>query len=278
MADLKSRRRRDGRRRVLLRPFFGLGGLEESPDSQNSSMSTVSIADQLKILMELQKLDGEIYRLRRELRVKPEEAAHLKQEHQAHTLALQAADSRTKTLEVKRNQMETDLGQKEQQIKKLQGQMFQVKTNKEYSALQKEIEGLKADQSVLEEEILKQMEDVDQAKTAVGAERQTLKIEGEKLNACLQEIQEDLRRIEARIRQLQGQRGVLIPRIDPAILVQYERVLECRDGLALAPVRGNACGGCFMGLPPQLINEVQLAVRLVPCESCARILYMEPVS
>ena len=241
-------------------------------------MSAVSIADQLKVLIELQKLDGEIHRLRLELQAKPEETSRLKQEHQSRSHALQEAEGRYKTLEVKRNQLETDLGQKEQQTKKLQGQLFQVKTNKEYSAMQREIEGLKADQSVLEEEILKRMEEVDQAKAQVAAGRQSLKAEEEKLNSQLKQLEEESRRIEARMSQTQNERKLLTPRVDPAILAQYERILEHHEGLALAPVRGNACGGCFMGLPPQLINEVQLATRLVPCESCARILYMESIS
>ena len=241
-------------------------------------MSTFAIADQLRALIELQKLDGEIHHLRRELRAKPEETARLKQEHQTRSKILQEAESRSKASEVKRNQMETELGQKEEQIKKLQGQLFQVKTNKEYSALQKEIEGFKADRSVLEEEILKRMEEVDQTKSRVAAEKQLLKAEEEKLNVRLKEIEGESRQIEARIQELQQQRGAVTPRVDPPVLAQYERILERRDGMALVPVRGNACGGCFMGLPPQLINEVQLSTRLVPCESCARILYLEPTS
>lgn len=239
-------------------------------------MPTIAIADQLKALLELQKLDGEIYRLRRQLRAKPAEVARLKEAQQTLLQSLQAAESRYKTLEVKRNQKETDLGQREEQLRKLQTQLFQVKTNKEYSAMQKEIEGAKADQSVLEEELLRMMEEVDQAKTQVQTQRQGLKQEEEKLTAQMKALEEKGQRLEELIQELQGQRGGLTPRVEASILAQYERILERKEGMALAPVRGNACGGCFMGLTPQAINEVQLNRRLIPCESCARILYMEP--
>ena len=63
--------------------------------------------------------------------------------------------------------------------------------------------------------------------------------------------------------------------MDPPALSQYERILERKEGSALVPVRGNACSGCNMVLPPQAINEVQMNTRLIPCESCARILYIE---
>ncbi len=241
-------------------------------------MSTVSIADQLKVLIELQKLDGEIYRLRRELGAKPVEAARLKEEHSKLAQGLQAAETRYKSAEVKRNQLETELGLKEQQVKKFQVQMYQVKTNKEYSALQLEIEGLKADKSVLEEEILKLMEEADRVKAQVASERDRLKMEEASLNSRLGLIDQEGQKIKVSIEQLQGARTELTPQVDSRVLSQYERILERKEGNALVPVRENSCSGCNMILPPQAINEVMMNTRLIPCESCARILYIESSS
>lgn len=239
-------------------------------------MAAVSIADQLRVLLELQKLDSRIYRLRRELEAKPAEAARLKEDHDRAVQGLQAAEGRYKALEVKRNQMEIELGQKEEQIKKLQIQLFQVKTNKEYSALQREIEGFKADRSVLEEEVLKLMEEADRVKTQVAAERAVLNARETELAAQLQRIEGDSQRIRSAVEELRSSRAGLAPRVEPAVLSQYERILDRKEGIALVPVRGNACGGCNMILPPQVINEVQIGARLVPCGSCARILAIAP--
>ena len=63
------------------------------------------------------------------------------------------------------------------------------------------------------------------------------------------------------------------PNIDARLLSQYERILKSREGLALVPVMNNACGGCHMGLPPQVVNETQQHEKWIVCESCARILY-----
>lgn len=238
-------------------------------------MATVSIADQLKLLVDLQKVDGEIYRLRRRLEAQPAEAARLKEEHQRLTQGLQQVEARYKALEVKRNQKENDLGQKEEQIKKLQVQLFQVKTNKEYTAMQKEIEGFKADKSVFEEEVLKLMEEIDGAKAQVASERDQLKTREADLKSKLDGIEQESQRSKASIEELKGKRGAVVPKVDPTILAQYERILERKEGLALVPVVGDSCGGCHMILPPQAVNEVQIATRLVPCEKCARILYVE---
>ncbi len=241
-------------------------------------MSTVSIADQIKVLVELQHLDGEIYQLRGRAEAKPAEAAALKAEHQKAAQALQAVEAQHKALDLKRNQMEMDLGEKENQVRKLQGQLFQLKTNKEYTAMQKEIEGLKADKSVLEEEVLKLMDEVEQMKGRLHSEREAIKSHEAVLNAALARIEEEIRTIQGSIQQLRSQREAMLPRVDRQILSRYERILEHHEGLAMVPVRKGACGGCNMVLPPQMINEIQMAERLITCESCARILYIEPDS
>ena len=238
-------------------------------------MTTVSIVDQLKVLIELQGIDAQLYLLRRQVDANPVETARLKAQCQGAAQGIRVAEEQHKTLEVKRNQMEMDLGQKETQIKKLQGQLFQVKTNKEYSALQKEIEGLKADQSVLEEEILKFMEEIDRVKARLKADQEGQRDREADLSRALARIEEETQSMTRSIEELQSARQVLVPRVDPKVLTRYERILERKEGTALVPVKGEACGGCHMVLPPQVINEIQMATRLILCESCARILYLE---
>ena len=59
------------------------------------------------------------------------------------------------------------------------------------------------------------------------------------------------------------------------VLAHYEKVLTGRDGVALAAVKGKSCQGCFMNLPPQVINEIKMKDKMITCDSCARILYIE---
>ncbi len=238
-------------------------------------MTVVSIADQLKVLIEFQELDAQVYHLNQQLAEKPAIVVRLKAEHEQTSQSLHAAEAQYKALEVKRNQMEMDLSKKEGEVQKLQGQLFQLKTNKEYSAMQKGIEGLKADNSVLEEEILKLMEEIDRAKERMLTERQNLKNREVSLAAGLAQLDEETKKIKSSIEQLQAARKSLTPKVELPVLARYERILENKGERALVPVKEDSCGGCHMVLPPQLINEVYLATRLVTCESCARILYIE---
>jgi predicted nucleic acid-binding Zn-ribbon protein len=75
------------------------------------------------------------------------------------------------------------------------------------------------------------------------------------------------------IKQWEEKRKVYPPNIEPRLLAQYEKILKSREGLAVAPVQHNACGGCHLGLPPQIVNEIHLSDKVIVCESCARILY-----
>jgi len=59
------------------------------------------------------------------------------------------------------------------------------------------------------------------------------------------------------------------------MLAVYDRVVENRGGTALVPVVGNACGGCFMHVPPQVINKIKMYDEIVRCEMCARFLYLQ---
>lgn len=236
-------------------------------------MPAIDIGEQLKGLIELQTVDGQLYALRRQRQQKPAQIEQLKAAHQAEAQRVKTVEEQLKTLQVKRGSMEGDLSAKEANVKKLQMQLYQVKTNREYTALQHEIEGLKADNSVLEEEILRLMEQVDQQKAALVSAQAAFKTEAARHQEAVAVVERETAALDAEIARLQAQRQTVTPRIDPKLLAQYERVLERREGIGLAPVRQGACSGCYMNLPPQTINEIRLKERLIACESCARLLY-----
>ena len=233
----------------------------------------LTIADQLGILKQLQTVDSAIYRLRRELAVKPHTIETLRAELAAQRQQLAALEERSTTLQMQRKNRELELATQEDKVKKLQAQLFQVKTNKEYTAMQHEIEGAKADGSLLEEMIIRLLEDMDQV------QQQVIRAKAEWQQREVQ-TQQDVRRIEGEIAQVQqdlqrteADRQRLAPSLEPGVLATYDRILRSHDGLALVPLMGEACGGCHMVLPPQIINEVAQQTRIVNCETCARLLY-----
>jgi predicted nucleic acid-binding Zn-ribbon protein len=233
------------------------------------------MADQLEILKKLQAIDGELYRLRREEQAKPQELARARAEVAAQEASTKSAEAKLTALQLSQKEKEGELQTREGQVKKLQGQLFQVKTNKEYSAMQHEIEALKTDNSLLEETIIQTLDAIDQAGKERKAEQAKLSQVQESLRREQQRIEQELEQTRAQIAKLELDRKTLLPDVPKPALGTYERILVIRDGLAMVPLVNDGCGGCYRRLPPQVINQVYLKADLVTCENCNRILYFD---
>jgi uncharacterized protein len=238
-------------------------------------LAEVSIREQIKRLVDLQAIDAQIYRLKKEKGEQPQLIAELEKRFEEKKVNLKALEDKLKALMVKRKERELALAAKEEDIKKAQTQMYQLKTNKEYQAKLKEIEGFGADKSVLEEEILKVFEELDSLKALTEKENSLLKEEEVVFLAEKKRIEERIKEVVSELATLENKRKQIVPEADKKILASYERILKNREGLALVAVKDYACQGCFINVPPQVINEIKMHDRLVICESCARILYIE---
>ena len=116
-------------------------------------MPDISVQDQIKKIVELQKIDGEIYNLQVELKEKPAVLDQLKAEFEGHKEALTVLEEKLKTIQVDRKEKELELKVQEDEITKANVQLYQIKTNKEYTVKITEIEHIKSDQSFIEEKI-----------------------------------------------------------------------------------------------------------------------------
>jgi len=235
----------------------------------------ISFADELKLLVELQGLDTRIYRIEDELESIPERIAAMEDHFKAKSAGLKALEDGVKALGLKRKEKEGELQQKEESIKKFQSQMYQVKTNKEYSALQGEIGRVKADNSLIEEDIIKIFDQVDAENKKIAQEKEFLRKEETVLAEENKKLNEEAARIKGEAEKLRAQRTELAARVDKSVLAKYDRLLTSKDHLAVVPVAGDSCQGCFRQMPAQVINEIRMKDAIVMCENCARILYIE---
>jgi predicted nucleic acid-binding Zn-ribbon protein len=235
----------------------------------------VNLEEQVKLLVELQDLDTQIFKRERDLLDMPENLSILDEAFKSKMSNLKALEDNLKSLQVKRKDKENDLESKEGSMKKLQTQLYQLKTNKEYTTMQGEIARIKADNSLIEEDILKILDQIDIENQRITKEKEFLKGEEAKLNEEKRKVEEETKRINLEVDSLKRQRTSLVEKIDKKVLAKYDRIIKSKDGLAVVPVAGESCQGCFRILPPQVINEIRMKKDLVFCENCARILYLE---
>lgn len=238
-------------------------------------MSDVSIRTQIKKLVELQKIDFEIYNFKRELREKPDFIAQLKEKFESNKDGLKKLEEKLKALVLDRKSKELELQAKEVDIAKANTQLSSLKTNKEYQAKLLEIEHIKADKSVIEEKILILFDEIDRVNALIAQEKNKVAEEEKRFLAKKNEIDDLIKEIQDKLKGMEAKRNQIIPEINPAQLNRYERILENKDGLALVPIKNHCCGGCFMNVPEQVINEMKMHDRFISCEMCARLLYLE---
>jgi predicted nucleic acid-binding Zn-ribbon protein len=116
--------------------------------------------------------------------------------------------------------------------------------------------------------IEKKQAELNQAKQELAKEEQIFNNQKNKIELRIKEIEE-------RLSTLESQRKEITKEIKPQILMQYERILKNRDGIAIVKVSNSACSGCNMTLPPQMINLIKMYERIISCEVCQRMLYLE---
>ena len=234
-----------------------------------------NLEEQLKLLVELQGLDTQILKIRRDLESIPQELKKMDYAFEDKKSDLKKLEEALIALQMKRKEKEMDLESKEGSIKKFQSQLNQIKTNKEYAALNGEIGRTRADNSLIEEDILKIFDQMDVENRKIAKEKEFLKTEEVKLSEQKKKFDEEVSRIKAAAEGLCAQRAVLVVKIDKAALAKYDRIVKSKDGLAVVPVAGDSCQGCFRILPSQMIHEIRTKKELICCGSCARILYIE---
>lgn len=238
-------------------------------------MTETSVREQLKELIELQKIDAEIYSLKKELKEKPDYLAQLKEQFEAQKAGLKMLEEKYKVTQVDHKSLEVDLRGQEDAIARANAQLSQLKTNKEYTAKLSEIEGFKANRSIFEEKILLSFDVIDAIKASIDKEKAALAADEKKYLSEKKVVEDSVKILEDKVSVLTAQRNQIVPLINKAHLSRYERVLNHKAGLAIVPVKSGSCGGCYMNVPAQVINEIKMHDHLVFCEICARILYLE---
>ncbi len=235
------------------------------------------MSDLIEKLRGLQQVDGEIYQLRRQQESKPLELQEAMARVASQEAKVKAAEAHLKSLQLAQKDKEGELQTREGNVKKLQGQLFQLKTNKEYSTMQHEIDTLKADSSLIEEVILKFFDEIETATKARQQEQQALASIQQEFQVEEKRVKADLAVIQERVGQLQSSRTSALEGIPKPALETYERILNSRytNGVAMAPLIKESCGGCHRRMPPQVLNEVLIKAKLVICENCNRILYAD---
>ncbi len=224
-------------------------------------------------LIKLQKVDLEILALDREKENCPESLLAVEKALAAKREEIVKLEKEIEELKYKKRSYEDELEQEYQRLRKSQNRLMEVKAQREYQALLKEIEEIKKANKLREEEIINIMDRLEK----LDAEKEQLV---EELHELETKVAEERAKYEAKREQLDEQRRVIweeresiAKNIPTSLLKRYEFIKTRRNGLAVVGVINAICDGCHMNIPPQLYNELIRDDQVHECPICQRIIF-----
>ena len=157
-------------------------------------------------------------------------------------------------------------------------QQYQVRNNREYDALTKEMDS--AQDTIVRLE--KEMEMLEGKATLARGDIEGLTAKAAEISAVLAEKRTALAEVskttEEEELKFRHEREKIVHRVVKADLVQYERIRKAKKGKAVVPVKKGACGGCFARVPPQKLLELRQNSKLYLCEHCGRIIVSDEIA
>lgn len=233
----------------------------------------ISVEDKLKYLAGLQNIDSKLDQIRILKGELPIEVQDLEDE-------ITGLDTRISNLQGGLKEIETKIlafktGAKESQalIKKYEKQQKNVKNNREYEALSKELELQTLEIQLLEKKTNDSKGDADRKQESIDEAKGRLKEKKKELKAKKVELDQIIEKTEKEENSLKRKSTSQRKKIEERLLKGYDKIRKAyRNGLAVVEVERNSCGGCFNKVPPQLQLEIKQRTKIILCEHCSRVL------
>jgi predicted nucleic acid-binding Zn-ribbon protein len=244
-----------------------------------ASVKDFSVEEKLVNLYKLQTVDSkidEIEVLRGEL---PMEVKDLEDE-------VQGLLNRQTRIEEEINGITEFIESKKEAIKESEGllvkyeqQSENVKNNREFEAINKEIEMQGLEIKLAEKHIRDANEELGEKIKVLDAAKKTIAVKDGVLQHKKGELEKIIADTEIEEKELRTKSADARGHIDERLLYSYDRIrASYRNGLAVVTVERDACGGCFNSIPPQRQSEIRLHKKIIVCENCGRILVEEDVT
>ena len=230
----------------------------------------------LQHLLHLQELDSAAERQRRRVADIPVLQAALEARLAERTAAVDAVKARIAACQAARRDIEKDLAAIQARLSKYKNQLMEVKTNKEYQAMQKEMSVAEHEIGEHETRMLERMEEADALAAELKAAEAALKSEQANISRERQALDAEGTTVAADLERTTTERAAVAAQVGREALQIFERVAYGRKGQAMAEARDGLCTVCHVRLRPQIYNQARRNDSIIQCDSCTRILYFVP--
>jgi predicted nucleic acid-binding Zn-ribbon protein len=233
------------------------------------------LREELARLIELQKMESAAGKIQAKKKDLPVRLKTLEDEFKSFSTVVETEREQLEGLRKRRREKDAQLLAGQDALKRTRERLFEVKTNKEYQSMLKEIEAFEAKNSRMEDEMISLLDELEHLEN-------TLKTGEAELEARRLRYEEEKARLETELNAVAGELNVCVRKggelkkeIPAELLRKYEQIKSAGRGVAVVAVWKEVCDGCHMSIPPQLYNELQKSVLLTTCPNCNRIIYWE---
>ncbi|MFN5402682.1 MAG: zinc ribbon domain-containing protein [Bacteroidota bacterium] len=238
----------------------------------------VPVIDKLKSLYHLQKIDSKIDEIKILKGELPMEVKDLEDEVAGLKTRVEKFEDEIKEIDTTISDKKNAIKECEASVKKYQKQQSNVKNNREYDALSKEIELQKLEVQLNEKKIKDAQELIKQKTEVFEQSEKLIKLKEKELKAKKSDLEKIIEETDAEEKALQKKANDAQSKIEERLVTAYHRIRKnYKNGLAVVSVSRNSCGGCYHAFPPQLILEIRQHKKIVLCEHCGRILVGENI-
>ncbi len=231
----------------------------------------------LERLVRLQQLDTTLEEARRRVAAHPQRLAEADARLSEARERVESARQRLKECIDARRALEKDAAVFQARVTKFKDQLVDVKTNREYQALQHEIATAQSELGAVEEKELERMLEADQIGVDIKQGEAALASEQKQVDAEKTALARELTDTERALDAATAARAGLLAQLETRLIALYDQVAKARKGIAIcAATTDGLCSVCHVRLRPHVFQQIRQNDAIIQCESCQRILYYAP--
>lgn len=228
----------------------------------------------MQLLEQLQRIDLKVDELQGEKRTLLADISSLEQKHDESRRRLAEKQGRLDELDGEKRALEEGFAAEAENIKRAEARQKEIKTQKEYQAVSKEVSAAKKQQTELEEQILQKLADIEELRKEIAEMEAQLQAYEQNVASQKGEVSGKIARIDEAIAGDETSRDSVARSLPDSLLRKYSMLREKRQGVAIVEAREGSCLGCNMNLPPQVYNSLFRLDDLVTCPHCQRVLFV----
>lgn len=231
--------------------------------------------EQLLRLVDVQEIDAEIAIIKKDSNQYPRQLKTEEKKLEEARGQVETLQSEITEMDVERKELENNLKMEVAKLKKWEARLSDIRNQREYVALSREIESAKRQNKDTEERVLELMgtaEEKGKLLETLSDDLAVLEVDYDQLKS---EIDQTMAEVNAKLKVLEEKRDERLVGIPANLVKRYQLIRDKRAGVALVPVKDGGCQGCYMQLPPQLYNVLMRMDSIEVCPSCARIIYWD---